>query len=193
MRPAAKDKVALERLGTAARRRGTTPPPTSRCRPPHPCAHRDSGEGAVEGCTGNAPGQVKQEVKEHGRDDAPDEHARIRVPPHIDRFPSRRLRWDHLKTLPQVAPDKEIAPAHAAALPLPRKSRYGWEPFTNSSASSARGPSGCSPGQEGAQAGNPALPTAQLVPNAGGFGRPRRAGGGGANLGHRAVVRLRCL
>ncbi len=119
--PEATDKVALERLRTAARRRGTTPPPTSRCRPPHPCAHRDSGEGAVEGCTGNAPGQAKQEVDEHGRDDAPDEHARIRVPPHIDRFPSRRLRWDHLKSLPPVVPDKDIAPDARGGSPTPEK------------------------------------------------------------------------
>ena len=87
MRPATKDKVALERSETAARRRGTTPPATSRCRPPHPCAHRDSGEDAVGGCTGNAAGRVEQGVKEHGRDDARDEHDRIHGPLQIDRVP----------------------------------------------------------------------------------------------------------
>ena len=126
VRPAAKDKIALERLGTAARRPGTTPPPTSRCRPPHPCAHRDSGEGAVEGCTGNTPGHLNtgpdgeqrhECVKEHGRDDAPDEHARIRGPIHIDRFRSRRLRWDHFKSLPQVA---STLPSKRGLRPHPR-------------------------------------------------------------------------
>lgn len=76
VRLAAKDKVALERLRTAARRRGTTPPPTSSCRPPHPYPHGDSGEEAIDGRTGNAAGRIEQSVRRARRDDARDEQDR---------------------------------------------------------------------------------------------------------------------